>query len=193
LPRRAIVTIVLLCVAAAIIGYAADRSLTASPPPEAPSMPVLGKFTLVSPPLEAPAHGYIARDGTAKQFADFKGHWLLVNLWATWCAPCIKEMPSLDRMQAKLGSAVEVIAISEDRGGVTAVDRFLTDHAVKSLTIGLDQTGSIANAMHVEGLPTSLLIDPQGRIVARLEGAAAWDTGPTLATLEELMAAKQKS
>ncbi len=156
-------------------------------------MPVLGKFTVVSPPLPVPALGYMARDGAAKQLANFKGHWLLLNLWATWCAPCIKEMPSLDRMQARLGSVVDVVAISEDRGGVTAVDRFLADHAVKSLAIGLDQTGRIASALHVEGLPTTFLIDPQGSVVARLEGAATWDIGPTLATLRGLMIVKQKS
>jgi hypothetical protein len=102
-------------------------------------------------------------------------------------------MPSLDRMKARLGAAVEVVAISEDRTGAATVDRFLSDHAVNSLAIGLDQTGGIANALHVDGLPTSFLIDPQGRIVARLEGAAAWDTGPTLTTLRDLMTAKQKS
>ena len=193
MPRRAIVPIVLLCVAGGLIGYAANRSLTPAPPPEAPPMPVLGKFTVVSPPLPAPALGFVARDGTAKRLADFKGDWLLVNLWATWCAPCIKEMPSLDRMQAGLGAAVDVVAISEDRGGSAAVDRFLADHAVKTLTIGLDRTGSIANALHVEGLPTSFLVDPQGRIVAKLEGAAAWDDGPTLATLRGLMTVKQRS
>jgi thiol-disulfide isomerase/thioredoxin len=192
-PRRAIVAILVLCIAAGIIGYVADRSFTPPPPQDVPPMPVLGKFTLVSPPRPAPALGYVTRDGTAKQLADFKGHWLLVNLWATWCAPCIKEMPSLDRMKARLGAAVEVVAISEDRGGATAVDRFLSDHAVNSLAIGLDHTGGIASALHVEGLPTSFLIDPQGRIVARLEGAAAWDIGPTLATLRGLMTAKQKS
>jgi thiol-disulfide isomerase/thioredoxin len=192
-PRRAVVTIVLVCVAAGIIGYVADRSLTPPPTRQAPPIAALGKFTMVSPPRPAPALGYIARDGKAKQFADFKGHWLLVNLWATWCAPCIKEMPSLDRMQTRLGTAVDVVAISEDRGGVTAVDRFLADHAVKSLAIGLDQTGRVANALKVEGLPTSFLIDPQGRIVAKLEGAATWDIDPTLATLRELMTVKQKS
>jgi thiol-disulfide isomerase/thioredoxin len=192
-PPRAIVTIVLLCVAVGIVGFAADRSLTHPPPLPAPPTPVLGKFTVVSPPLPAPALGYLARDGTAKQLADFKGRWLLLNLWATWCAPCIKEMPSLDRMQARLGSGVDVVAISEDRGGVTAVDRFLADHAVKSLAIGLDQTGRIASALHVDGLPTSFLIDPQGRVVAKLEGAATWDIGPTLATLRGLMIVKQKS
>jgi thiol-disulfide isomerase/thioredoxin len=192
-PRRAIVTILLLCISAAIIGYVADRSLTRSPPGEVPPMPILGKFTLISPPLPAPALGYVTRNGTATQLADFRGHWLLVNLWATWCAPCIKEMPSLDRMKARFGAAVEVVAIAEDRNGASTVNRFLSDHAVNSLTIGLDQTGAIANALHVEGLPTSFLIDPQGRIVARLEGAAAWDTGPTLATLRGLMTAKQKS
>ena len=156
-------------------------------------MPALGKFAVVSPPQPAPALRFIARDGAAKQLADFKGRWLLVNLWATWCAPCVKEMPSLDRMQARLGPAADVVAISEDRGGAAAVDRFLAEHAVKTLAIGLDQTGSIANALHIQGLPTSFLIDPQGRIVAKLEGAAAWDVGPTLATLRGLMTVKQRS
>ncbi len=83
------------------------------------------------------------------------GHWVLVNLWATWCAPCIKEMPSLDRTKAKFGPALDVVAISEDRNGLKSVDPFLAAHPVTSLAIGLDQKGGLTSAMHIEGLPTS--------------------------------------
>jgi thiol-disulfide isomerase/thioredoxin len=183
--------VVLFCVAVGIAGYVAYRVYTpASPPQERQEMPVIGKFTAVSPPLPAPAAAYQGRDGTEKHLADFHGHWVLVNLWATWCAPCIKEMPSLDRMKAKLGPTLDVVAISEDRNGAKSVDPFLAAHPVKSLAIGLDQKGGLTSALHIEGLPTSLLIDPQGQIIAKLEGAADWDSGTTLATVRGMIAAK---
>ena len=183
--------VVLFCVAVGIAGYVAYRTFTPVSRPKEPPMPMIGKFTAVSPPLPAPALAFTGRDGAERRLADFAGHWVLVNLWATWCAPCIKEMPSLDRMQAKLGPSLDVLAISEDRNGTKAVDPFLAAHAVKSLAIGLDPTGKIASALHVEGLPTSLLIDPHGLLVAKLEGAAEWDEGPTLATLREFIGGMQ--
>jgi len=180
--------VVLLCVAVGIAGYVAYRVFTPpSPPPERQEMPVIGKFTAVSPPLPAPAAPYRGRDGAEKHLADFRGHWALVNLWATWCAPCIKEMPSLDRMTAKFGPTLDVVAISEDRNGAKSVDPFLAAHPVTSLAIGLDQKGDLTSALHIEGLPTSLLIDPKGQIVAKLEGAADWDSAATLTTLHGLM------
>jgi thiol-disulfide isomerase/thioredoxin len=182
--------VIVICAAVGIAGYVAYRTLNAASPPQEQQMPVIGEFTPVSPPLPAPGVAYQGRDGTARHLAEFRGHWLLVNLWATWCAPCIKEMPSLGRLQAKLGTALTVVAISEDRNGAKAVEPFLATHAIASPAIGLDPSSGMVGALHVEGLPTSLLIDPQGRIVAKLEGAAEWDEGPTLARLREIMASE---
>lgn len=180
--------VILFCVAVGIAGYAAYRVFAPpSPPPEQEAMPVIGKFTAVSPPLPAPALTYTDRNGAEKRLADLNGRWVLVNLWATWCAPCIKEMPSLDRLEAKLGTALTVVAISEDRGGAKTVDPFLAAHPVTSLAIGLDPPGHFVSAFHVEGLPTSLLIDSKGTVVAKLEGAADWDSEPTVDALRRYM------
>jgi thiol-disulfide isomerase/thioredoxin len=182
--------VVVICVAVGIAGYLTFR--TPAPPPQWQRTPVIGKFTPVSPKLPAPALAYLGRDGVAKHLADLRGHWVLVNLWATWCAPCVKEMPSLDRLQTMLGGTLDVVAISEDRNGAKSVDPFLASKVtLKSLTIGLDPAGNITDALHVEGLPTSFLLDPQGEVVATLEGATDWDGGPTLARLKEIMAANQ--
>ena len=181
--------VVVICVAVGIAGYFAFR--TPNSPPAAPQATMaanIGKFTAVSPPLPAPGGAFQGRDGKDRHLADFRGHWLLVNLWATWCAPCIKEMPSLARLHAKLGTALDVIAISEDRNGGKAVERFLGGHAITGLAIGLDPKGHLTDALHVEGLPTSLLVDPQGRIVAKLEGGTEWDRDPTLAELQGMIA-----
>jgi thiol-disulfide isomerase/thioredoxin len=183
--------VAVIAIAVGIAGYAIFRPVAPPPRPEGQPATAIGKFTPVSPPLPAPGAAYRARDGAAKSLRDLAGHWVLVNLWATWCGPCIKEMPSLDRMQAKLGSALDVVAVSEDRNGAKAVDPFLAKLPVKNLTVGLDPTNALTAALHVEGLPTSLLIDPKGDIVAKLEGGAAWDQGPTLAKLQALMAAKR--
>jgi thiol-disulfide isomerase/thioredoxin len=181
---------VVICVAVGIAGYLTFRTNTPAPPSQGQQMPVIGKFTPVSPPLPAPGVTYRGRDGAVKHLGDFRGRWLLVNLWATWCAPCIKEMPSLERLQTRLGTTLTVVAISEDRNGAKAVDPFLAAHAIATLAIGLDPEGDIAATLPVEGLPTSFLIDPQGRVVAKLEGATDWDGGATLATLQGLMAAR---
>jgi thiol-disulfide isomerase/thioredoxin len=181
--------ILVIAIAVGLAAYVLTRPAT-PPMPKDPGMTAIGKFTPVSPPLPAPGAAYQARDGATRHLADFAGHWVLVNLWATWCAPCIKEMPSLDRMQAKLGTALDVVAVSEDRSGAKAVDPFLAKLPVKNLSIGLDANNALTTALHVEGLPTSLLIDPKGEIVAKLEGGATWDQGPTLAKLEDLIAAK---
>jgi thiol-disulfide isomerase/thioredoxin len=186
-PAYLILAIIAICIAAGVGGY-----IAASGPSQPASLQrqeevAVGKFTAVSPPLPAFALAYTARDGKAARLGDFHGHWLLVNLWATWCGPCIKEMPSLDRMQARLAPGVAVVAISEDRNGAKAVDPFLATLHIDTMKIGLDPAGDIAGALHVQGLPTTFLLDPQGRIVAKLEGTVNWDAAPTLATLKELM------
>jgi thiol-disulfide isomerase/thioredoxin len=147
----------------------------------------LGEFTPLDPPRPAPEARFTERDGTPRRLADFRGRWVLVNLWATWCAPCVREMPSLDRLQAKLGSRLTVLAISEDRGGGPVVDPFLKKLRLEALAIYLDPKAGVEQALAVRGLPTSFLIDEQGRIQGQLEGAAEWDSPKMLATLERYL------
>jgi thiol-disulfide isomerase/thioredoxin len=154
---------------------------------EAPRSATLGQFTPLDPPRPAPEASFADRDGTPRRLVDFRGRWVLVNLWATWCAPCVREMPSLDRLQAKLGSRLTVLAISEDRGGASVVDPFLDKLGLAALAIYLDPKGGVGQALGAQGLPTSLLIDDQGRLRGSLEGAAEWDSPKMVATLERYL------
>ena len=147
----------------------------------------LGKLTPLDPPLPAPELSFAARDGSPAQLADFHGHWLLVNLWATWCAPCVREMPSLDRLQAELGSRLMVLAVSQDRGGAQVVDPFLAKLSLPALHIYLDPKAVVGKGFGARGLPTTFLLDGEGRIRAQLEGAAEWDSPGMLAALERYL------
>jgi thiol-disulfide isomerase/thioredoxin len=180
-----------ICLAAGISGYLALRPPAQPPPLQRQEQVLLGKFTALSRPRPAPDFHFTASDGKKVTLAHYRGHWLLVNLWATWCGPCIREMPSLNRMQARLGNALDVVAISEDRTGAKVVTPFVKALGITTLPLGYDPAGAVGNAFHVEGLPTSFLIDPEGRMVAKLEGAADWDARQSIAELDKLMAASK--
>ena len=156
----------------------------ALPPPASTATQPIGKFIALEPPLPAPALGFTARSGEAKTLADFQGQVVLVNLWATWCAPCVEEMPALDRLQQKLGSSLTILAISEDRRGAEVVEPFIARIGVKHLGVYLDPKSAAIGAFGAQGLPTSYLIGKDGRILGKLEGEAKWDEPPMLATLE---------
>src|SRR3546814_70278 len=118
-------------------------------------------------------------DGSGKRLslADFRGKLVLLNLWATWCGPCREEMPTLDRLQATLGgSDFEVVALSIDRAGMGVVDAFYAEIGVKSLARYIDESGKSAQQLNAVGLPTTLLLDREGREIARHVGPAAWET-----------------
>jgi thiol-disulfide isomerase/thioredoxin len=107
--------------------------------------------------------------GQAGTLADFKGRVVLVNLWATWCVPCRKEMPALDRLQAALGGPdFEVVPISIDRGGVETMRKFYTETGLHNLGMYLDVSGQSLRALGAIGLPTTLLLDRSGREVGRI-------------------------
>jgi thiol-disulfide isomerase/thioredoxin len=152
--------------------------------------PTLGQFTALSAPLPAPALAFTTRGGAQKQLADFKGKLVLVNLWATWCGPCVEEMPSLDRLQAKLGDKLTVLAISEDRQGETVVAPFLQKNGIQHLAIFLDPKSAATGALGAQGLPTSYLIARDGTIVGKEEGGATWDSSEMVAKLTPYIDAK---
>jgi thiol-disulfide isomerase/thioredoxin len=138
------------------------------------------RFMLKDDPQPAPDVAFTDRDGARVRLADFKGRVVLVNFWATWCAPCVEEMPTLDALQADLGSdAFTVLAVSEDMGGLETVEPFLRDKLdLQTLDIYLDDKGALAQAFGVRGMPTTYLIDASGRVVGGLEGPANWNGAP---------------
>lgn len=138
-------------------------------------------YGLRLPGQDAPLNLSFANSaGGQASLADFRGKVVLVNLWATWCAPCRQEMPALDRLQDKLGGPdFQVIALSVDRGGVPAVNRFYLDVGVRNLPVFVDLSGTVLRQAGATGLPTTLLFDRDGREIGRFVGPAEWD-GPRI-------------
>jgi thiol-disulfide isomerase/thioredoxin len=147
----------------------------------------LGEFIPVSPPLPTPAISFVDLAGNAISLSEFTGKFVLVNLWATWCEPCLREMPSLERMQSRLKDKITVVAISEDRGGSKIVAPFVEKLALKSIKTYLDPKSTAERAFKVKGLPTTFLIDREGRILGRVEGAAEWDAPKFLEVLKTFL------
>lgn len=129
-------------------------------------------------------------DGAERRLADFAGKGLVVNLWATWCPPCVEEMPALDRLARQVrGEGIEVLALSQDRGGAEAVRRFYGRLGIRHLGVWLDPRGAAGRAWGARGLPTTLIVDRAGREAARLEGITEWDAARMVARIRALVAA----
>jgi thiol-disulfide isomerase/thioredoxin len=147
-----------------------------------------GEFSPTNPPLPAPADiAVTTRDGRSMRLAELKGQPLLVNFWATWCAPCVREMPSLERLAAERGSSLAVLAISVDRRGEAVVGPFIERQAISKLPIYLDSKSELAHAFGVEGIPTTILIDREGREVGRYLGPADWNGAAAHRLLDRLL------
>ena len=121
--------------------------------------------------------------GNKVSLADFRGQRVLVNLWATWCAPCIAEMPEIDEMAAMKKGKLVVIPLSQDMEGWKAVNKFFKPGRFKTLTPMLDQPGSYAEALGARGLPMSILYDEKGREVWRVAGTLKWTSAGVLGAL----------
>lgn len=144
------------------------------------------KFVVHEAPKPLPDIRFADGDGRPRALADFRGKVVLVNLWATWCAPCRREMPTLDRLQAALGGPdFEVVALSIDRAGIDAVRKFYSEVGVKHLGLYIDGTGKAAGALGAVGIPTTLLIGRDGREIGRLAGAAEWDAPEMIAFIRQ--------
>src|SRR5260370_39697661 len=128
-------------------------------------------------------------DGQARSIAASRGRIGLLNIWAPWCGPCCKEMPTLDRLQTALGGAdFEVVALSIDRR-TEAVRKFFTDVGIQKLTMYLDSSAKVTRQIGAVGLPTTLLIDREGREIGRLIGPAEWDSPDIAAFISCVIAA----
>jgi thiol-disulfide isomerase/thioredoxin len=122
--------------------------------------------------------------GQARSLADFRGKVVLLNVWATWCVPCRKEMPALMRLHTALSDAdFAVVAVAVDRAGIAPVRAFLGELGLQSLPIYLDGSGRLVSSVRTIGLPTSLVIDRQGHEFGRIVGPVDWDAPETIAFL----------
>jgi thiol-disulfide isomerase/thioredoxin len=120
--------------------------------------------------------------GNATSLKAFAGKPTLVNLWASWCAPCVKELPTLDRLARAKGGELNVIAISQDDGPHASVEAFLKTHNIQTLKSYQDPKMALSGALNAEVLPTSVLYDANGKEVWRFVGDEDW-TGPEAARL----------
>lgn len=127
-------------------------------------------------PMDAPFASWQDVDGNPTSLLRYKGDVLLVNFWATWCGPCVIEMPDLDAIQKKYGAAgLKVLAISIDEDGVDKVKEFYEKNNLQHLEIFNDADGSSAAAFGVKKLPTSFLIDHEGKALGVVDGFARWE------------------
>ena len=133
------------------------------------------KLMILPTPRPLPAFSFQDEMGRDRTLADFRGKLVVLNLWATWCPPCVKEMPSLDRLHAQLAPrGGMVLALSQDRTGLAKVAPFLAQHRL-NLAPYIDMPNAAGKALAITGLPTTLIIAPDGLEVARLVGGAVWD------------------
>ena len=131
-------------------------------------------------------------DGSTVRLADHRGKVLLVNLWATWCPPCRREMPALDRLRATLGGPdFEVLAVSIEPGGAAKVRAFYDETGVKALRVYIDGQGEASAAIRSPAIPTSVLVGRDGMEIGRLLGPAEWDSPAAIELIRERIAEAQ--
>lgn len=135
-------------------------------------------FAVKDPPVPVPNFTFRDAEGRLRSLAQFRGRVVVLNLWATWCGPCREEMPTLDRLQARLGGTeLQVVALSLDHQGAAAVRKFYRDIGVRHLPLYIEQpSGQALSALNINGIPATLLLDRQGREIGRRLGAADWDS-----------------
>ena len=133
----------------------------------------------------APPVAFRDADGNEKVVSDFHGQVLLINFWATWCAPCIRELPVLQRLQTQMGSSkFTVLAMSTDLKGKTVAAPFLERRGLNNLPLYLDSKMEFARALGVKSLPTTILIVRTGNVIGSLAGLAEWDSSEAIALLD---------
>ena len=148
----------------------------------------VANFTPKPAPVPVPDFSFDGPSGEKLDLGHFRGKLVLLNLWATWCVPCREEMPELDRLQAELGSErFEVVAISVDREGQAAARDFLAKVGAENLAFYIDPTARANFTLGAFGLPTTLLISPQGEEIGRMVGPAPWASEDAKAFIEEAL------
>jgi thiol-disulfide isomerase/thioredoxin len=152
-----------------------------APPPELASLQWEGT------PKAVPQVGFAAADGKSATLAGFAGHYVLLNLWARWCAPCVRELPELAVLQSAVPQ-INLVPVNVGRDNAAQTAAFLKAHGAKRLAVYVDIDTALIRAFSVPGLPVSVLIDPKGREVARATGPCDWASPAAIAYFRHLIA-----
>jgi thiol-disulfide isomerase/thioredoxin len=174
----------------AILAAAGPTAVTiASRPSWAHDLPDTAKVLVpTDPPQTPPAGVFLDSEGNEHTIASFLGHGMVINFWATWCQPCIAEIPSLASLSRALAPHdIAVLPLSSDRGGAKVVASWFESHDVSGLPILLDPRNELASAWGSHGIPTTHIIARDGKERARLEGAADWSSDATIALIRRLV------
>lgn len=147
-------------------------------------------FAPADEPKPVPELGFVDAEGEELSLEDFRGRVVVLNLWATWCAPCRREMPSLDRLQAQHGGEdLHVLPLSQDRGdSLDAIRQFYDEEGVETLGIYRDPDSNASRELRAPGLPTTIVVDRAGREVGRVLGHAEWDSAEAVELLRAIAA-----
>lgn len=189
--RWSIIGIVVLTVA---VGAGIPLYRFSQDPPLDPatlSLPSSGfeRLKVYSKPLPVSAPALQDATEQPRPLAAYAGQPVILNFWATWCVPCVREMPALNRLQPALAAEnITVLAAAQDRGGAAVVQAFNEKYALSNLPVLLDGNGEVGRALSVRGLPTTVFLNAAGQEVARLEGVADWDAPEARAAIAQAFA-----
>ncbi len=162
-----------------------------SAPVHAPKPPdSLPRLVLAKSPQSVPLVAFSDGAGRRHALSEFKGRVVLLNLWAPWCAPCVRELPALAMLSRSLpAEKLRVIAVDVGRGGPEDARRFLSEHHASALAVYVDSDIALVRAFGAYGLPLSVIIDAKGREIARSIGPGEWDAPDAVAYMRRLAVA----
>jgi thiol-disulfide isomerase/thioredoxin len=146
------------------------------------------QFVPTTPATAAPIVSFRDAQNRTVNLRDYHGRYVLLNLWATWCGPCVREMPSLDSLQGKFDPhKLTIIALSEDSDGLNVALAFYKRHDLKHLGVYADAGGQAPHLLRANGLPTTIFINPDGKEIGRVEGDADWDSADAAEFLRKVI------
>ena len=146
------------------------------------------KLVVHSAPVDGSDVAFLGEDGDEMTLAAFEGKHVVLNFWATWCAPCRKEMPDLAALQMELGGDdFEVVTIATGRNPRPSMEAFLAEIGVDNLPLHSDERQNLSRSLGVLGLPVTLILNPEGQEIARLQGDADWHSDSAVAIMKALI------
>lgn len=150
------------------------------------------KLVFHSKPKTLPDVAFSDIDGNELSLADYQGKWVLLNFWATWCAPCRAEMPTLSNLETQLGGDdFTVLTIATGRNPPPAIKRFFTEASIENLPTHIDPRQALSRPMAVLGLPVTIVINPEGQEIARLTGDAVWDDENAVTLIKAMISSEE--